>query len=221
MKFLIQTINGEIKHDFSFALLESFEYHKQINDIELEYALTDEKMESKCIPIGSVEFVCNYMYAYHHLDIKPINIPGELFQFAKRRIFNGTHKDVDGKMFVKSNDKIKSIAGIYENVPDGNYQISETIDIRSEWRVFVFNGKIVGLQNYSGCFDVFPDVKIIQDMVRVYKDGSPAYTLDVAICDRGTVIVEVHDFFSCGLYGFSNYKILPYMFSQSFYERLR
>lgn len=222
MKFLIQTISGEIKHDFSFALMESFNYHKQINDKEFKYSLTDETTEAECVPVGSVEFVSNYMQVYHYLEVKPINIPSELFRFANRLVFNGTEKDVNSDVFIKSMDKIKSIVGIHESAPKGNYQISDIIDnIISEWRVFVFHKEIVGLKNYSGEFDVFPDMDTIRAMVDSYVSSPIAYTLDVAIINEGTVVIEVHDFFSCGLYGFDDYKVLPYMFSQSFYERIR
>ncbi len=79
------------------------------------------------------------------------------------------------------------------------------------------NGELVGLQNYSGDFVNFPDVKKINKMISVYA-GPVAYTLDVGINSRGTFVVEVHDFFSCGLYGFSDRKILPFMFSKLFHE---
>lgn len=49
-------------------------------------------------------------------------------------------------------------------------------------------------------------------MIEEYKEAPIAYTLDVAITDKGdTVVLEVHDFFSCGLYGFNDYRKLPYM----------
>ena len=82
----------------------------------------------------------------------------------------------------------------------------------------MFDKKIIGLQNYSGKFDVFPNVKKIQKMIDCYTSQPISYTLDVAISDNNTVVIEVHDFFSCGLYGFSNHKILPQMFAKWFYS---
>lgn len=55
-------------------------------------------------------------------------------------------------------------------------------------------------------------------MIREYKSCPIAYTLDVGVNSNNTFIIEVHDFFSCGLYGFSDNKILPYMFSDWFDE---
>ena len=117
-------------------------------------------------------------------------------------------------MFIKDNTKIKGIAEIFipnRGYPTGEYLISELIDIESEWRSFIFNKKLIGLQNYSGDFTMFPNVELINEMIKDYSNNG-AYTLDVGINDKGTFVIECHDFFSCGLYGFSDYKMLPLMF---------
>ena len=222
MKFLIQTINGNVKHDFSFTLLESIEYHKWLrNDDSFDICFTDESILPNYVPIGSVEFVINYLNIYHNLIPKPINIPSELLTeyYCGRNVFNGTEKDITSKKFVKSNDTIKSFTEICDIAPQGNYQISDIVNIKSEWRAFIYKNMLVGLQNYSGEFDVFPDVNKIKNMIKDFKSQPIAFTLDVGVIDNNnTVIIEVHDFFSCGLYGFSEHKILPYMFSKWFNE---
>jgi hypothetical protein len=221
MKFLIQTINGKVKHDFSFTLLESIEFQNWLrNDKSFEVCFTDEPTMPNYIPIGSVEFVSKYITDYYGLTPKPKNIPIELIgkNWTGRNVINGTEKDIIGEKFVKSNDRIKSFTEICKTAPEGNYQISDLIDIESEWRAFVFEGKLVGLQNYSGEFDVFPNVDKIKAMINTYKTQPITFTLDVAISNNDTVIIEVHDFFSCGLYGFSEHKILPFMFSKWFYS---
>lgn len=208
-------------HDFSFTLIESCRYQNwKNNDNAIKIRFTDEKSYANYIPIGSVEFVGNYLLKYYGIVPKPINIPPELLgeKFTGRTVFNGTEKDVIGEKFVKSNDKIKSFTEICSAAPIGNYQISDIIEIESEWRAFVYNKNIVGLQNYSGKFDVFPNVNTIKDMILEYESQPIAHTLDVAIVGGKTVIVEVHDFFSCGLYGFANHNILPFMFSRWFYS---
>jgi ATP-grasp domain, R2K clade family 2 len=217
MKFLIQTIDGKIKHDFSFNLLKSIEYQKWLGN-DIEYEFTDEEIKEGFIPIGTVEFVVNYLNKIHNKYPLPRNIPESLFKYSNRKIFNGTEK-LDREMFVKSNDKIKDeITGIHStNLPKGNYQFSDIIEIESEWRAFIFKNKLVGLQNYSGDFTLFPDIDKINKMINDFIDSPVAYTLDVGVNDD-TFIIEVHDFFSCGLYGFEDLKILPYMFSQWFYE---
>lgn len=221
MNFLIQTINGKVKHDFSFTLLESIEFQNWLrNDKSFEVCFTDEPTMPNYIPIGSVEFVSKYINDYYGITPKPKNIPSELIgkNWTGRTVINGTEKDIIGEKFVKSNDKIKSFTEICKTAPEGNYQISDLIDIESEWRAFVYEGKLVGLQNYAGEFDVFPNVDKIKAMINAYKTQPIAFTLDVAISNNDTVIIEVHDFFSCGLYGFSEHKILPFMFSKWFYS---
>lgn len=227
MDFLIQTIDSEIKHDFSFTLLESIKYNNWYNKRDkISYKLTNEETEPGFIPIGSVEFVSKYLYDYFRLKPLPKNIPFELFKYANRTIFNGTYEvRLEKDYFIKSNDKIKDdINGLLKKtdiLPEGNYQFSEIIDIDSEYRCFVHKNKLVGLQNYSGDFTIFPDIKTINNIIDDYKKSPVAYTLDVGINDTGTFIVEIHDFFSCGLYGFSDLNRLPYMFSQWYYEFIK
>lgn len=223
MKFLIQTIEGKIRHDFSFTLIESIDYQKWLKR-DIEFLYTDGKLYPDYIPVGSVEFVINYLNKYYNLTPKPKNIPKELldYKWTGRNVFNGTDKDIIDKKFVKSNDSIKGFTEICNYAPPGKYQISDIIDIDSEWRSFVHKGRLVGLQNYSGDFDIFPDVDKIKSMIENYKSQPITYTLDVGITkNKETVIIEVHDFFSCGLYGFANYNILPYMFSNWFYSFLK
>lgn len=207
MKFLIQKINGQQIHDFSFTLLESIRYnnwyhrnkdmtYKFINsfddfDPHNSYPLTPFKQyhyNQKYVPIGSVEFVNDFLSHFYGFILKPTNVPEELFHYAGREIFNGTEKDLKGKMFVKSNDYIKSACGIMNEgevgLVDGNYQFSDVIpNIESEWRAFVYEGKLVGLQNYAGDFTVFPSVSIINGMIKMYKSSPIAYTLDVGVIE--------------------------------------
>jgi hypothetical protein len=249
MKFLIQKINGEIRHDFSFTLLESIRFKNWLtrNDkkeqIKVKYINTPELLEpddiyspiefksfhSSYVPVGSVEFVNDFLMHFYNHTLKPINVPEELFSYTNRHIFNGTEKNLKGhgKSFVKSNDKIKKFAEIVEDnyeLPTGNYQISEVISIDSEWRAFVYEGKLVGLQNYTGEFTVFPNVDAIKSMISAFEksgEAPVAYTLDVGVNDYHTFVIEAHDFFSCGLYGFANHAKLPIMLNKWFKEYLK
>lgn len=220
MKFLIQTVDGQIKHDFSFTLIQSIEYHKWLDpECEMDYVLSENKYLPGFIPIGSVEFVSNYLKEFYNFVPKPINIPPELMdkKWTGRNVINGCETDIKGEKFVKSNEKIKSFTEICSEAPKGQYQISDIIEIESEWRAFIYNKKLVGLSNYSGDFTIFPDVKKINEMIDNYTSQPPAFTLDVAITPNNeTVIIEIHDFFSCGLYGFAEHKILPFMFTRTF-----
>lgn len=246
MKFLIQKIDGEVRHDFSITLVESIRFKNWLNrnsdsGIGIKYLNTHgddpiifKPFHSKYVPVGSVEFVSEFSKHFYWIFPKPRNIPEELFaEYANRRIFNGTEQDVKkitGDWFIKSNDKIKGFKEYYRNInliepelPEGNYQFSEYITIDSEWRAFVYRNKLVGLQHYSGDFTVFPNVITIKMMIDEFKSAPVAYTLDVGVNELNhnkTFVIEVHDFFSCGLYGF-NAIVLPNMLNQWFIEYLK
>ena len=235
--FLVQTIDNKVVHDFSFALTEAVRYYKWYNHNKNEYdyflqedtklPLDEDGKPYKndlegIIPIGSVEFVLKYLNDYYNIsNIKPLNIPQKLMkpEYIKRwtqivKTNTNTINTGDTPIFIKDNTKIKGWTNIVETnrgYPPGDYLISEYIDIDSEWRAFVFNNRLVGLQNYCGDFTMFPDVDLIKKMIFDFNYSS-AYTLDVGINDKGTFVLECHDFFSCGLYGYAEYRILPLMF---------
>lgn len=161
----------------------------------------------------------------------------ELKEFFKRDNF-------EREWFVKSNHIIKKSPSFlvikedyrvfFEDNQDESetFQVSRYLDEKttgtqlvSEWRVFVHNKRIVGCKNYSSddIFPAIPDSEIVKNMIASYDSRSPVYTLDVGVVydlitkETSTIIVEVHDFYSCGLYGFSSPN-LPYMYSQWFYS---
>lgn len=255
MKFAIQTVNGDIVHDFSFHLIQAIEFQGWLGEgIQYEKMnnvpdIIDDKLIDYC-PVGSVEFVSQWLEKTTGTRPKPVNIPYCLRtkSFSQRYILDVTVDDkgiihnkvssfsapfssLQGKdVILKSSDKIKSVTtslrlsdkpqtyyamatDSMELIPEGNYIISEYVDITSEWRCFVYKNNLVGLANYSGEFTIFPNVFFIQEMIRTYSEkGAPvAYTLDVGVGLKGTFVIEVHDFFSCGLYGFMDYKLYPFM----------
>jgi len=240
MRFLIQKIDKEIRHDFSFTLLESIRYQKWLqqdkNAITVKYVncLANDNVwffspfHEHYIPVGSVEFVLSWMKRFGVPTPKPVNVPEELFDFALRGIFNGPHYDILDildKRFVKSNDHIKGFKEVIDRtypLPEGNYQFSEEIRIESEWRAFVHKSKLVGLHNYSGDFELFPNIDTIKAMIGAYESAPIAYTLDVGVVynHQTTFVIECHDFFSCGLYGFADHNIYPYMLYRWFHEYL-
>lgn len=238
MRFLVQKINKKIVHDFVFELQLAKSYYEWANrdKIILKYIEGTDFSEIRnpdlYIPIGSVEFVSAYLMKFYPNakdSLLPINVPECLFKYAGRKIANitdsgqliGFNKDV----FVKSNRKIKDETNGVAEITDGSdytgYQVSELIDILSEWRVFVFHNQIQFIANYSGDCTVFPDANVIRQMIDEYKDSPRAYTIDVAVKDgekQETVVMECHRFFSCGLYGYSDHGRIPIMFSQEWFE---
>lgn len=218
INFLIQTVKGVVEHDFCRGLIDGLKYQDWLeNGLEYTISYSDlPQITGDLIPIGSVEFVQRFMTMNGMKVPMPINVPYQLmkYEYAKREIFNGGPEMVTDEFFVKSLDKIKGFTEITDiRPPEGYYQISGILDIVSEWRGFVYNGKLVGLKHYSGEFDEFPDTNAVYNMIDAYTKGPVAYTLDVAVESRGfTVPIEVHDFYSCGLYGFNDQRVLPFMF---------
>jgi hypothetical protein len=79
---------------------------------------------------------------------------------------------------------------------------SEVVDMVSDYRCFVRRGKLVGMKHYNGDFKVFPDVLMIEAMIRSYRSAPVSYTLDVAVTGEGdTVLVECNDIWSSATYG--------------------
>ena len=237
--FLVQTVNGEVKHDFVFHLLRACEYHNWLYGEEVYEVIKKDKINNvddnkvgRIVPVGGLDFVFKYMDKVLNLkgNREPINIPNSLFkeEYLKRFCEKNKYKeDLDfsgGLLFVKSESAYKKYTDIVKdkrNLEDDKYFISEVVEIESEWRVFVFKEllemKMVGLRNYIGDFKIFPDINLLEDMISDYVESPSAYTMDVGISrDRGTFLLEIHPFVSCGLYGFDNYKILPMMFVRGF-----
>lgn len=83
------------------------------------------------------------------------------------------------------------------------YQISSIFDIVSEYRVYVLQGGIVNISNYNGDVTLFPDIKLIKKavmLINYYEKWLKSYTLDVMVGEKGTALIEIHNFTSVGLY---------------------
>ena len=251
MKFLVQTINHKVVHDFAFAMERSKEYYEwlgkeecnifYVNNLDFDEFLGNHRDPYEYIPVGSVEFVSEYVKKYYPdfvSSLEPINIPLSLSRYAHQLVYDFP-KDINPNVidksffipgkeyFRKSLDTIKDPTnGLfkYNSVDDIlGYQISNRIDIYSEWRVFVFHNEVQHIANYSGDCLMFPEKEFIKNVIDEYKDESPAaYTLDIGMnaLERHPFIIEIHRFFSCGLYGFSDYNKLPKMFSQTWFEMI-
>lgn len=227
--FLIQKIDGKVVHDFAFHLIEGVRYQNWIQNQTTYEIIYDESVHHpNCIPIGSLEFVFQYIETHYGIpssQIRPINIPNELMEecYTKRKVQVLKKEDivVTEPLFVKSADAYKNFTEIVEkkeDVPSGTFFVSEVVDITSEWRSFVFQNQLVGLQSYAGDFTAFPNVDEIQRMIKAYQDAPISYTLDVGVNERGTFVMEVHPFVSCGLYGFRDYRVLPIMCQTGFWH---
>jgi len=230
--FLCQADN-RINYDFVLETLNAVDFanwyanetiYKSIMTKDLN-SLDIKKGDKSIIPIGSVQFVQSYYREYLGLDnFKPVNIPLQLLDYTERRVWFGDETEIiKQETFCKSSDKIKEFTDIIDSkttLEKGSYIFSELIDIESEWRCFVLRGELLAIHNYNNTLGTYPNIERIKSMISKYKDLN-AYTLDVAIDDhQRTVVIELHDFYSCGLYGFNNHKKLLQMLITSHLQKV-
>ena len=225
MKYLLQTVNGEIKD------IEVFNLKKLIDERGRlyfhEYRLSD-KADGKdlegYIPVGTLEFVGDYLKAYYGIDhINPIEIPKEMrnkdYVGRYYKILRKEDLPNRGFSFIKNVTKLKVYTGfmaVNESTKDfleGEiFQVSDTVNFISEYRVFVLNEAIQAIQHYMGDVLVFPNISVIKEIVSDYtsiEGSSKAFTVDVGIDDKGrTFLIEIHNFNSCGTYGFYEMSLL-------------
>ncbi len=225
MKYLLQTVNGEIKD------VEVFNLKKLIDERGRlyfhEYRLSD-KADGKdlegYIPVGTLDFVEDYLKAYYGIEhINPIEIPKEMrnkdYVGRYYKILRKEDLPNRGFSFIKDVSKLKVYAGLMaisdytrDFLTGEVYQISDAITFISEYRVFVLNGEVQAIQHYRDDVLVFPDVNVIKQIINDYiaiEGSAKAFTVDVGIDDKGrTLLIEIHNFNSCGTYGFYEMSLL-------------
>lgn len=183
------------------------------------------------IPIGSVEFCQEFYKELGVPDLKPLNIPQELWQYCRRKVYVDVFDKIPhGEYFCKSVDKIKSDINdkieandnpqlspntLKKLITDKHFYTEWVDDILSEWRVFVLRGKVLDIKCYSGNICQCPSMSYLDYLVELYGNNT-AYTLDVMVYRDSekkvwTDIIELHDFFGCGLYGFEDHENLLMM----------
>lgn len=90
------------------------------------------------------------------------------------------------------------------------FLISEPLSIVAEYRILVCRDEVVGVQYYNGSILDFPDKEFILQLVQMIKEQRnsgmlvpTSYTLDLGINEKGeSFLIEMHNFVSCGTYGF-------------------
>jgi len=184
-----------------------------------------------CIPKRSMVIApideTEEFFRRHKIKVRPpLNIPIYLYPMLKRDVhvtsgedFKRFYLNRNGPrpIFAKPNDRLKEWAsGVLTNHgldsimmdeirDESEVLVSDVVEMLSEYRVFVDMGKIVGIKNYRGEFDIFPDMKYINRCFEIYEasgDHPVSYTLDFAVSAKGeTTFVEANDAWSIGSYG--------------------
>lgn len=186
------------------------------------------------LPLKKDNIVVDYiggMYSlFDYMDIEhpEYDYPEELNAFYGRKIKPGVMADIfndDGtikNVFIKPRLETKIFTGkvikkqadlIGINV-DMNYPIwiSEVVEIVAEWRAFIIDKEIIGIQKYKGKYGVVYDYDVVEKAVKAWDNSPAAYVLDIGLTKSGeTVVVEINDGFSVGFYGLEPCKAAMFL----------
>lgn len=217
MKILLQTDSIlTIEYQIIKEILEQTKYLHQVKEMDYQTLKQLNEIDKNFVPIGTIEFVNHYInLAYNIKQQNPIEIPIYLRtqDFLKRdyRIIEYKEIPKTGQYFVKDVSQLKTFGQIINLEEIEEYklnkthllQISECFDIKSEYRVYVIDGKIENIVNYNGDTTLFPDINLIQkavNLINIHEKWLKSYTIDIMVGDKGTAIIEIHNFVSVGLY---------------------
>ncbi len=182
-----------------------------------------EEMETAPFDRGTVVVggVGTYQRVFAKLGIAwaSVSYPDALSVFLGRRMQTLLLKDLpplleERPLFIKPASDDKSftgfvckdrwdlrLAGIAE---EARLIAAEVVPFQSEWRVYVLEGKIQTISRYRGQADLFPNARMIREMISSYANAPIAYSLDVGLDEAGrTLLVEVNEGLALGNYGLS------------------
>ncbi len=118
--------------------------------------------------------------------------------FAKPK---GRMKRFTGRVF-ESWDDLRSVHGISRRLP---VWCSEVVEWRSEYRVYVIRGEVVGIRLYAGESQTPLDEAVVREALRKLHDAGEAlaaFGIDFGVLSDGrTALVEMNDGFALGSYG--------------------
>lgn len=221
MKFLVQTGALNIPaQDYGYTVIRAVEelnwyYGENIHHVTnwRSTHFDPADLNTGTIPVGSVEFCLAWYRQMGKGLIRPLNIPEVLKPMLRRDLAEGTElPNMGRKWYGKDKNVIKaSWNGVYSEY-NGTHNMQFTAyddSITAEWRCFVCEGEIADVRCYSGDPWLLPDKEYCTEAAKRLGETNPAFTLDVAVyMDGHTDIIECHDFFACGLYGFEDSQLL-------------
>lgn len=198
----------------------------RVSDTLQDYYMGNSRVveSTNIIPVGGLNFVSAYLGKH----IKPIDISRVDRKFTGREIqilsYDEmlTYLDRNGPRFIKSATKCKefpagkydkdSIESIEKSInylhKSHKFMVSELIHLLAEWRLFIHKGKILDCKQYMGSWESRFDEAFVKEMVAsIPKSIIPytSYTVDIGLTDANSIVlIEAHNFISCGLYGFEH-----------------
>ena len=231
MNIYISGINNFPIHDWGVSALTGFrmkgsnvKFFEDINEVPLNRM----SMVVSCIEDTKKFF--NGMGWKVNYDL---TLPDELHneKYLKRKVKKINHKPSQQSIsnefmklpfFIKPNNVKEFTPTIIKNYNElseynqfNDFIISEVVDFVSEYRCYIIDKKIVGCFNYLGDFYQYPNLKLVDDMIKDFKSAPIGYSIDVGILPNGeTALVECNDGWSLGNYGLS-----PKLYSRLLVER--
>lgn len=145
-------------------------------------------------------------YMYREMELitlrqaRSLTEPRFIKPAQRHKLFTGFVHKGDGE------SRMKLVKFANPDYDDVEVWSSEIVDFRSEYRVFVFRGKVLDMRRYRGDCYWIPDRETLEEMIWDYEyDGHApaAYCLDVGSVRGLTGLVEVNDALSFGGYGLS------------------
>jgi hypothetical protein len=240
-KIYIQKELGEFPDDWTFCAFKGAQ-HKGYKPVFFEDGEVDS-IPSNQFVVGWIDNTIQYFEA-NDINVPPaLNIPpklnkkdftGRFYKEVRAGELKNNPEKFQWPLFIKPKvikkfasgvlSKPNDIKVILNDAEDTDIAIiSEVIPMESEWRCFVMEGKLVGMQWYAGDFTLFPDIDSIESMIRAYTDAPIAYTLDVAISQEAsngiimgesTLLIECND-----AWAICNYGLVPEIYIEMLEKR--
>ena len=203
MKYLLQQGN--------FLAKEKMAVQKQPVEIShCAYENLNEwiKQRAACeyVPVGTVEFVQRFCTLAWITLPANMSYPPMLSWYLQRDTWTGTFESADPNCFVKPRDTKVFTGGIKSQLTETvaartPVWIAEPVTFAAEFRYYVLNGQIVGFSRYDDGDDpVSADESVVTAMIAQWESQPVGYSIDVGIVDGATVLIEVNDGWSLGLY---------------------
>jgi len=222
MKAFIQHSNGLPTNVNTYTALRGFE----LRGAAIE-PFTSEELESGALSVSleDGDIVCGYVgvvqKALTLLGLPKPRIqcwPDELAEQLGRRVWRTTLGEVRGletPVFLKPALDDKAFHGHVRNAGGADASLtayfgdgfevlcSEVIDLVSEWRCFIVDGRPIDARQYKGSFRTpQPDYSVLDECLSRFSTAPRGYALDLGVTAGGaTLLVEVNDGYSLGSYG--------------------
>lgn len=203
------------------------------------------ELSSETLVAGEVDVV---LKALKYIGIEGANkdsYPKSLKSFYHRDMWESdirslTNQLYDGDLissvFVKPKEETKKFTGfVLDSIDDlrlfkgasksTKLYCANPISWLSEYRVYVIDGKIMGVEYYEGDEKVLLDMNVVKEAINVFETSDEktiAYGIDFGVLGNGkTAFIEWNDGFSLGSYGLSQeiYTDLIIARWNNFFER--